>query len=183
MAKPKIVIEVQPGRGSAWWTALSTEQKRALVFPRLIAKESNKAIGETLGITPNSIASLRDRWNKGGHKNPYELVFQQSEESTSPRAIDTSDAPDPPIPEAVIEEPEPEPVEIIQAVGIDNFLPVAEPEQSEQDVPLGPGCEWTLSSSRGVKAQECGKSVVPGFRCCADHAPLVYGKRYLARQT
>ncbi len=75
MAKAKIKIEVQHGRGLVWWTTLSSEQKSALAYPRLKQKESNKQIADSYGITPNSIASIRNRWNKNGKHNPYELIL------------------------------------------------------------------------------------------------------------
>lgn len=93
MPKPKVIIEVTAGRGQSWWTALSREQKRALVFPRLKAQESNASIGAAFGVTPNSIASLRDKWNHRFNKqNPFELKLLRASKggrkSVSPPATE-----------------------------------------------------------------------------------------------
>ncbi len=81
MAKQKTLVEVVLGRGTAWWSALSPQQKRALVFTRLEKGESNPGIAADLGITPNSIASLRDKWNKGDKKNPFTLKLLPAAEA------------------------------------------------------------------------------------------------------
>jgi|GEM_PF-4457160 len=69
-------IYVPPGRGKAWWSRLAPRQKTAIVRPLLIAGASNKSIAESLGpgITPNSVASKRDIWNKRGKPDEFIIV-------------------------------------------------------------------------------------------------------------
>ncbi len=170
------------GRGPEWWTTLSPDQKRALTYSRLKEKESNQAIADAFGITPNSIASIRNRWNHANHRNPYTLIIRTESEDAEPETVEPSQ------PETFVETAPPEPERdfadpIIPLVAVtETFEPeTGEASSVEESAPAEAGCIWPLAKSSSLKPEECGKEVVPGFRCCEQHAPLLYGKRFMNR--
>ncbi len=182
MPNSKIVTEVTMGRGPEWWTTLSPDQKRALTFPRLQEKESNQAIAEVFGITPNSIASIRNRWNQAKHRNPYTLVIRTESGELEHIPVE------PPRAESNVEPVQPELVPFLteSVASLDADIEAQEPESGEalsfeKSASVEAGCMWPLAKSSSLKAKECGEKVVAGFRCCASHAPLVYGKRFTER--
>ena len=84
----KTRVRVPRGHGHDWWQGLTPEQKKALVYPRLVETESNKSIGDSYGVTPNSIASLRNKWNDAKKPDPYIPVMIDADD-VAPKATVT----------------------------------------------------------------------------------------------
>ncbi len=127
----KTPIPLPRGTGTQWWKQLSTTQKRALVYPRLKAKEHNKVIAADLGVTPNSIASLRNKWNNEGKPDPYRAVLLEPEDYARQFALAPTASEDMPSAAPVVlnEAPPPESVEILLTPMPEE--PLAEPTPDE----------------------------------------------------
>lgn len=80
MSKRKTRVAVPRGKGTGWWKTLSAEQKKALVYPRLARGASNPQLSAEFGVTPNSIASLRNKWNLTGKPDTYAALAPDDNE-------------------------------------------------------------------------------------------------------
>lgn len=95
VTKTKTLVHVPEGKGVEWWQGLSPDQKKAVVYPRLKIRDSNTGISKDMAITPNSIASMRNKWNAAKKQNPFELVWTTVKSPVKKKARAESQATEP----------------------------------------------------------------------------------------
>ncbi len=169
---------VPTGTGKRWWSKLSKEERELHTDWRFKAGHRNKDIMEVLKLSVGTVAGMKHRWElrmKGAAKDvtPENTpAMPQLEPSHEHMMESETEIP----PETVAAEP----AEMVSIQTVTTEPVVEEPQEEIPSPTREPLCEWPLPTSKSLKPGECGKPVVPGLRCCAEHAHLVYGKRFKA---
>lgn len=182
------------------WAKLSKEEKISRLSELWVQGLSDDKIAAILSATKGQVVGFRHTHTKLTAKNrgataplSGELIPSQIDSTRLgelvlvPEKNPESERPTQPASAPVVEPLQPEP----ETAFTESVVPLAviepqEPETGEavladETVPAEAGCMWPLAKSSSLKAEACGEKVVPGFRCCALHAPLVYGKRFTER--
>ena len=168
----KTEVKVPHGKGVEWWKGLAPVQKKALVYHRLTKGDSNPALATEFGISSNSIASLRDKWNKTGKPNPYALVLTGT--PTTENAAAVTKPVSPPV------ETDDVPLQPVESPNVN--ADSAEKDRAPK-VTLGTStevnpleCQWPTGSGSGLKVLAiCREPAVDGL--CEKHRSIA--RRYL----
>ena len=127
------------------WETLPKEDLKRIVRSLLQARYSREAVGAALGTTKNAIVGYQ-------HRHLSDL--------TGVAAGITQGVPD----------------DILASLLAAGTAQKELPESiTEGAGPESKSCEWPLTTSKSLgSVATCNKPVVPGLKCCEEHAPLVY---------
>ncbi len=189
-----------PKKKGTTWSTMTKEEKIAQLSALWRKGLSDEKIATELRATKGQVVGFRHTQTKLTSANRHDDSVYESP-AVEQKAIEHSPAA---LPETLAAEPEvitpslPAPQEETRASIEVGQEPAEVPtlESVTEQEPAGvieinirvevtqiePGCVWPMAKSSTLHAEDCGRKVVPGFRCCEEHAPLLYGKRFTARK-